>query len=377
MPALETLIFRGNPSVNASLEPHRNPNIHLRQPTMALETLTPYRSPNSPWCSQKIPKLLVEPHKSPNFLIKRPSTVNAHCSLVSSSCFGSINAQKFAKDAGFSSARLIRGGLILLNQRLIAARRQGIVAAASHEESDHSKIDVEKQSKSEEKWKQTLESIKQEAIKMQGISKEAYEAYMQKTKVVLKDTAEQLMIKAEKASRDLALMSEETRAESSEYFLKALKDVPEPLKDVVETYSSHPVTEMKKISDARDFYFGIPYGAFLFLGGFLSFMISGSIPAIRFGVILGGALLALSILSLRAWNRKESSSLFLKGQSAIALLIFLREIRLLCQSPSFLTFIMSLVSGSMVAFYLYRIYLHSQEKGSSPTKPGPTIESPK
>lgn len=56
-------------------------------------------------------------------------------------------------------------------------------------------------------------------------------------------------------------------------------------------------------------------GVALSVGGLLSFMLTGSIPAVRFGVILGGALLALSISSLRAWKRGESLALALKGQT--------------------------------------------------------------
>lgn len=44
-------------------------------------------------------------------------------------------------------------------------------------------------------------------------------------------------------------------------------------------------------------------------------MLTGSIPAVRFGVILGGALLTLSISSLRAWKKGESFALALKGQA--------------------------------------------------------------
>lgn len=62
-------------------------------------------------------------------------------------------------------------------------------------------------------------------------------------------------------------------------------------------------------------------GAILSVGGFLSFMVTGSIPAIRFGVILGGALLAFSISSLRSWRKGESSSLALKGQSGMFLIV--------------------------------------------------------
>jgi len=56
-------------------------------------------------------------------------------------------------------------------------------------------------------------------------------------------------------------------------------------------------------------------GLLLSLGGFLSFMVTGNVAAIRFGVILGGALLALSILSLKSYKRGRPSPLALKGQT--------------------------------------------------------------
>lgn len=62
-------------------------------------------------------------------------------------------------------------------------------------------------------------------------------------------------------------------------------------------------------------------GAFLSVSGFLCFMLTGSIPAIRFGVILGGTLLALSISSLRYWKKGESNSLALRGQTGLYLIL--------------------------------------------------------
>ncbi|KAK7243861.1 hypothetical protein RIF29_38674 [Crotalaria pallida] len=44
-------------------------------------------------------------------------------------------------------------------------------------------------------------------------------------------------------------------------------------------------------------------------------MVIGSFSAIRFGVILGGVLLALSILSLKAYKRGQPSPQALKGQA--------------------------------------------------------------
>ena len=66
---------------------------------------------------------------------------------------------------------------------------------------------------------------------------------------------------------------------------------------------------------ADSFYFEWFTGLVLSVGGFLSFMVTGSLAAIRFGMILGGALLALSVMSLRSYKRGESRPLALKGQA--------------------------------------------------------------
>ena len=44
-------------------------------------------------------------------------------------------------------------------------------------------------------------------------------------------------------------------------------------------------------------------------------MVTGDTAPIRFGVILGGALLALSVSSLRSYKRGEQSALAVKGQA--------------------------------------------------------------
>jgi hypothetical protein len=53
-------------------------------------------------------------------------------------------------------------------------------------------------------------------------------------------------------------------------------------------------------------------------------MITGSIAAIRFGVILGGVLLALSISSLKSYKKGQPSSLALKGQTG-KIICFIRN----------------------------------------------------
>ncbi|KAL8517035.1 hypothetical protein ACS0TY_015317 [Phlomoides rotata] len=243
--------------------------------------------------------------------------------------------------------------------------------AASHEESG-SDIGVEKENEdskgqpqgSEEAWQQALASFKEHALKMQSISKEAYESYSEKAIVILKETSEKLKIQAEKASQDLIEIVKETAEEGKGYFATAAENTPEPVKDVIETFASAS-DEFKDVSKVRDFYVGIPYGGLLSVSGFLSFMLTGSIPAIRFGIVLGGALLALSISSFRSWKEGESSPLLLKGQTAIATILFVRELRLLSMRIFIANFITTFISGGVVAFYLYRIVRDREQSGGS------------
>ncbi|GKV53039.1 hypothetical protein SLEP1_g59589, partial [Rubroshorea leprosula] len=75
----------------------------------------------------------------------------------------------------------------------------------------HSEIEVEKEKEdldfqaeeSEEAWKQTLASFKEQALKMRSMSQEAYEIYSKRAMIILKETSEQLKIQAEKARNDL------------------------------------------------------------------------------------------------------------------------------------------------------------------------------
>ncbi|KAI5584648.1 hypothetical protein BDE02_06G095900 [Populus trichocarpa] len=244
-----------------------------------------------------------------------------------------------------------------------------VAFAASHEDS----IEVEKESEdrklggeeSEEVWKQTLESFKEQALKLQSVSQEAYEIYSKKTMVVLQETSEKLKIQAEKAKSDLGELAKEFGEDGIQLLTVATENSPESVKEVVETLTSS-TDNLNDVSKVRDFHLGIPYGLLLSTAGFLSFMLSGSISSLRFGVILGGMLLALSVSSLKSYKRAEPYSLALKGQAAIAAIIFLRDISIiLTRRTSFLTPLATLISGAMAAFYLYKIALDGkQSKGS-------------
>lgn len=233
--------------------------------------------------------------------------------------------------------------------------------AASQEDSNPSEAEIETEKndlkqagkESQEAWEQALASFKEQALKVQSVSQEAYEVYSKKAVVILKETAEQLKIQADQASKDLSVMAKELGEGGREYLSAAAENSPEPVKDVVETFAS--AEDLDDVSKVRDFYIGIPYGTILSAGGFLNFMVTGSVSAIRFGVILGGILLALSVSSLRSWRRGEATDMTLKGQAAIASILFLRDIRLVFQGLTLVGLLKTIISGSVAAFFIYRI----------------------
>ncbi|XP_010505485.1 PREDICTED: protein FATTY ACID EXPORT 3, chloroplastic [Camelina sativa] len=249
----------------------------------------------------------------------------------------------------------------------VLPNRSVVALAASHEDSEESGVEVEKEKSddedgtSQEAWKKTLESFKEQVAKMQSVSSEAYSVNSQKAMTVLKETSEQLRIQAEKAKEELGTKAKVVGEEGREYILKAAEESPSDVKEIVEAFAS--TEDLKDVSRANDFHVGIPYGLLLLVGGFINFMVSGSIPAIRFGVILGGALCALSLASLKSTRKGESSTKFLKGQMAIVAIIFLRELRLLLsQKSAFFGLFTTITSGGVLAFYLYKM-VEKREKG--------------
>ncbi|KAK8519380.1 hypothetical protein V6N12_025419 [Hibiscus sabdariffa] len=241
----------------------------------------------------------------------------------------------------------------LHSHRPISFSQSVVAFAASHEESKHSEVDVERENDEEscnEAWKQALEAFKEQALKMQSVSQEAYEIYSKLALIILKETSVQLKIQAEKAKYDLIEILKEIGEEGKVYLSTAAANSPPQLKEMVETFSSYSANDFNDVSKVLDFHVGIPYGIILSVGGCLSFMMTGSISAIRFGVILGGALLAVSVSSLRSNKRGESNPLASKGQAVISSVIFLRELSLLAQKTALDTFLATLLSKQNSSF---------------------------
>ena len=125
-----------------------------------------------------------------------------------------------------------------------------------------SEIEVDKEAAaqaSEEEWKKTLASVKEQALKLQGVSQEAYEIYSERAKVILVETSTQMKDQADKASQDLNELAKAIGEGGKEYLSLAADNSPVSVKDIVETFTSS-TDDLNKISKVRDFYLGIPYG---------------------------------------------------------------------------------------------------------------------
>lgn len=128
-------------------------------------------------------------------------------------------------------------------------------------EQDDTKSEAEE---SEAAWEQTLAAFKEQALKMQSVSQETYELYLQKAMVLLKETSEQLKIQAEKVKHDLSVVAKEISEEGKDYLSAAAKNSPKPVKEIVESFSS-PTNDLNDVTQVRDFYLGVPYGMIIFL----------------------------------------------------------------------------------------------------------------
>uniref|UniRef100_A0A0D9V781 Uncharacterized protein n=1 Tax=Leersia perrieri TaxID=77586 RepID=A0A0D9V781_9ORYZ len=202
-----------------------------------------------------------------------------------------------------------------------APRTRRVVATFAGEESVDSELvddkgkgkDELKPEEAQEVWKEMLKQFKDEAQRMHGLTLKAYDVYSQRAKEVLLEASEKLKIQADKAQKDLSVIATEVGEEGQEYLKLAAQNSPDSIKDINETFNS---LGKLKISEYEDYHVGIPFGTFLTVGGFLNFMLTGKVSAIRFGIVLGFALLALGISSLRSQRAGgRRPRLLLKGQA--------------------------------------------------------------
>ncbi|KAF5747965.1 hypothetical protein HS088_TW05G00696 [Tripterygium wilfordii] len=112
--------------------------------------------------------------------------------------------------------------------------------------------------------------------------------------------------------------------------------------------------EPKRAAKIHDFCFGIPYGVFVLSGGLIGFLFSRKLTTLSTGVLFGGALLALSTLSLKIWRQGKSSLPFILGQAALSAVLLWKSIQAYSLSKKLIPsgFYVA-ISAAMLFFYSY------------------------
>ncbi|KAJ8534239.1 hypothetical protein K7X08_007563 [Anisodus acutangulus] len=127
------------------------------------------------------------------------------------------------------------------------------------------------------------------------------------------------------------------------------KEINEP---VQENSSSQP----KKAAKIHDFCLGIPFGGLVFTGGLIGFIFSRNPATLSTGVLFGGALLALSAISMKVWRQGKTSLPFILGQAVLAAALLWKNSRTFSLTGKlFPTGIFAAISAAMFCFYSYVI----------------------
>ncbi|XP_058095710.1 protein FATTY ACID EXPORT 1, chloroplastic-like [Magnolia sinica] len=123
------------------------------------------------------------------------------------------------------------------------------------------------------------------------------------------------------------------------------------------TDASVPVegsVQQKKTAKIHDFCLGLPFGGLVLSGGLVGFLFSKNLTTLTTGVLYGGALLALSMYSLKVWRQGKSSLPFILGQSALAAALLAKHFQTYSLTKKlFPTGFYAVVSAAMLCFYTY------------------------
>ncbi|KAE9621671.1 putative TMEM14 family protein [Lupinus albus] len=112
--------------------------------------------------------------------------------------------------------------------------------------------------------------------------------------------------------------------------------------------------QQKGTAKIHDFCLGIPFGGFVLTGGIIGFIFSRNPATLSSGVLLGGALLFLSTLSLKVWRQGKSSLPFILGQAVLSgVLIWKNFQSYSLANKLFPTGFSAIISSAMLCFYLY------------------------
>ncbi|KAJ8440448.1 hypothetical protein Cgig2_013607 [Carnegiea gigantea] len=120
------------------------------------------------------------------------------------------------------------------------------------------------------------------------------------------------------------------------------------------------VAENKGTAKIHDFCFGIPFGGFVLAGGLIGSIFSRNLATLGSGVFFGGAILALSTISLKVWREGKACAPFILGQAVLAASLLWKNFQtysLICfglqTKKLFPSGLYALLSAAMLLFYSY------------------------
>ncbi|XP_057770379.1 protein FATTY ACID EXPORT 1, chloroplastic-like [Salvia miltiorrhiza] len=135
------------------------------------------------------------------------------------------------------------------------------------------------------------------------------------------------------------------------------------------------VSQPKRAAMIHDFCFGIPFGGLVFSGGLVGFLVSKNPRTLMSGVLYGGALLALSTLSLKVWKQGKPSFPFILGQAVLSLALLFKHSRAYTLTNKlFPTAFNVVISAAMLCFYAY-VMISGGNPPPKKLKPTAAVES--
>ncbi|XP_015088910.1 protein FATTY ACID EXPORT 1, chloroplastic-like [Solanum pennellii] len=127
-------------------------------------------------------------------------------------------------------------------------------------------------------------------------------------------------------------------------------------KEINESVQENSSSQPKKAAKIHDFCLGIPFGGFVFTGGFIGFIFSRNPATLSSGVLFGGALLALSTISMKVWREGKTSFPFILGQAVLAATLLWKNMQTFSLTGKlFPTGFFAAISAAMFCFYSYVI----------------------
>ncbi|CAN4109153.1 unnamed protein product [Withania somnifera] len=127
-------------------------------------------------------------------------------------------------------------------------------------------------------------------------------------------------------------------------------------KEINESVQANSGSQPKRAAKIHDFCLGIPFGGLVFTGGLIGFIFSRNPATLSSGVLFGGALLALSTISMKVWRQGKTSFPFILGQAVLAAALLWKNMQTFSLTGKlFPTGFSAAISAAMFCFYSYVI----------------------